>query len=370
VGELETLNGQSSWTLGNAAVDIAVTEQGGHLTARFTAAGSVVNPFYTAPWWNETLPPGTPEVIRVLRGDFFCLPFGNGPVAHGRTANDPWRFEGIAEQGRSRELTLSMDLGPGEGHVRKRIRIMEGEPVIYQEHAITGFTGAVPLGHHPILKLPDRPGAGILDMSPPVAGFTTPERIEDPAGGGYSSIASGCEITDRSRVPTERGTTVDLTRYPTPRGFEDLVCFVSDPHRAFAFSSVSVPGEGWLYFQLKDPRVLAETVLWMSNGGRHYPPWNGRVVSVLGLEEVTAFFHYGRERSLGPNPFRDRGFPCACEPGPEGDLRVRFLMGLVPIGPGFAGVEDIVRKDAATVTIRGRGGERIDVACRVDFLAG
>ena len=54
-------------------------------------------------------------MIRVLRGDFFCFPFGNEPVPHGQTANDPWRFEGESTEGRARELTLSMDLGPARG---------------------------------------------------------------------------------------------------------------------------------------------------------------------------------------------------------------------------------------------------------------
>jgi hypothetical protein len=376
--ERETIEGQPSHVLSNTGVRLAVTVQGGHLTARFATGGRWVDPFYTAPWWNEVLPPDTPPVIGVMRGDFFCLPFGNEPptggqrhrLPHGRTANDAWRFEGASAEGPVQEFAFSMDLGPGEGRVRKRICIVEGEPVIYQEHLISGCPGPLPLGHHPILKLPDREGAGILDMSPPVAGFTTPQRIEEPANGGYSSIAPGREITDRSRVPTELGATVDLTRYPTPRGFEELVCFVSDPHRKLVFSSVSVPQEGWLYFQLKDPRVLAETVLWMSNGGRHYPPWSGRVVSVLGLEEVTAFFHYGKEASLGANFFRERGFPCVCEPGPEGDIRVRFLMGLVPIDRTFAGVQDIVPAGDGVVRIRGRGGESIEVPCRVDSLYG
>ena len=368
MSDLVTIDGQPSWILGNAAVQAAVTVQGGHLTARFAAGGRQVNPFYTAPWWSEEVPPGTSEMIRVLRGDFFCLPFGNGAPPHGKTANDPWRFEGASTRGPARELTLSMDLGPVGGRVVKTVRIVEGEPVIYQEHAVTGLGGPVPLGHHPVLKLPDRQGAGIIDMSPPIAGFTPPGLVEEPARGGYSSLKPGSEITDRSRVPTERGDTADLTRYPTPRGFDDLSCFVSDPRRAFAFSSVSVPGEGWLYFQLKDPRVLAQTLLWMANGGRHFPPWSGRVVSVLGLEEVTSFFAYGQEASLAPNLFRERGFPCACEPGPGGALRVRLLMGLVAVGPDFRGVEDIVRKDPATITILGRGGERIDVPCRADFL--
>ncbi|MCX7031109.1 MAG: hypothetical protein NTU62_13465 [Spirochaetes bacterium] len=37
--EFATLNGQPSRTLGNSTVRIAVTVQGGHLTARFAAGG-------------------------------------------------------------------------------------------------------------------------------------------------------------------------------------------------------------------------------------------------------------------------------------------------------------------------------------------
>jgi len=118
---------------------------------------------------------------------------------------------------------------------------------------------------------------------------------------------------------------------------------------------------GRLYFPLKDPRVLAETVLWMSNGGRPYPPWNGRVVSVLGVEEVASFFHYGSTASLGPNFLRDRGHPCTVAPEPGRDLRVALVMGLVPIGTGFRGVADLVRNGNEEITIVGRGGERIDV---------
>jgi len=363
-----TIDGQPSRVLESTGVRVVVTELAGHLTARFAAGGRTIDPFFTAPWWNEPLPAQAPPLIRVLRGDFFCLPFGN-ERAHGRTANDPWTYEGTRADGRAREMSFSMDLGPGEGTVRKRIRVVDGEPIVYQEHLVAGLPGPRPLGHHPTLKLPDREGAGIVDMSPPRAGFTPPLPVEDPASGGYSALLPGCEIVDRTRVPAVSGATVDLTRYPTPRGSEDLACFVSDPERDFVFSAVSVPSEGWLYFQLKDPRVLAETLLWMSNGGRPYPPWNGRVVSVLGVEEVTSFFHYGSTASLGPNFFRDRGYPCAVAPGQGGRLRVGLVMGLVPIGGGFRGVEDIVRKSDAGITIVGRGGERIDVPCRVGWLA-
>ncbi len=358
-------HGQPSYLLGGDMVRVAVTVAAGHMTADFRAGGREVSPFFVAPWWNEATPPDTLQLIRVLRGDFFCFPFGE---THGKTANDCWGLTGFRDGGGAREMTLAMDLSPDAGNVEKRVRVVDGEPVVYLEHTVTGFAGRMPLGHHPILKLPDREGAGIIDMTPPVTGFTAPKQVEDPTHGGYSSLAVDREIADRAKVPTVWGGTVDLTRYPTPRGFEDLACFVSDQRKEFCFSSVSVPEEGWLYFQLKDPKVLAETLWWMSNGGRHFPPWSGRVAATLALEEVTGYFAYGREASLRPNPFTARGYPAACTLAADHPFTVRFIMGVVPIDRSFRGVADIVRRSASAIAIRGRGGESIDVRCAVDFL--
>jgi len=360
--------GQPCYTLESDRARAAVTVQGGHMTAAFSMGKRWVEPFFTAPWWNEAVAVGTPDVLRVLRGDFFCFPFGSGDPLHGKTSNACWEPAQAGPPGSSREIVLAMDLDPLPGRVEKRIRVADGEPVLYISHTISGFSGEMPLGHHPILQLPGKEASGFLDMSTPVAGFTTLSPIESPGDGGYSRIASGREIADRARVPTADGSTVDLTRYPTPKGFEDLVCFICDQRRDFCFSAVSVPEAGYLYFQLKDPRLLAETVLWMSNGGRHYPPWNGRISSVLGLEEVTGFYHYGQEASRGANAFRDRGFATTVSLKPDTPTRIPFIVGAVPIGADFKGVEDIVAKDGERITIRGRGGESIDVRCRVDAL--
>ncbi len=368
MGRIRTIHGQPSYTVENHMVRVAVTVQGGHLTPTFVMKNGAVDPFFTAPWWNETLPAGTSELIRVLRGDFFCFPFGNGELPHGETANGDWDLDEARDSGSVKELAMSMDLSSAPGRVEKRIKIVEGETVVYMTHTVRGYSGEMPLGHHPILRLPEREGAGILDMTPPVAGFTTPTLIEEPSAGGYSRLMPDREIVDRSSVPAADGSVVDLTRYPTPKGFEDLVCFISDPRKDFCFSSVSVPDEGYLYYQLKNPKLLAETVLWMSNGGRHYPPWSGRVSSVLGLEEITGFYHFGREASMGPSFFRDRGYPTTCSLDPSHPTRIPFIFGVVPIDSSFKGVVDIQAKNDEWITIRGRGGESIDVRCRVGSL--
>src|SRR5438045_1673189 len=94
---LKRLLGEPSWKLASNRVEAYVTRAGGHLgPIVFDRRGKKIAPMSVAPWAGEKkLPPGTPPIIRVLRGDFFCLPFGgNGtpygkekhPV-HGETAN-------------------------------------------------------------------------------------------------------------------------------------------------------------------------------------------------------------------------------------------------------------------------------------------
>ena len=43
-------------------------------------------------------------------------------------------------------------------------------------------------------------------------------------------------------------------------------------------------------------------MLWFSNGGRDYPPWNGRHVGVLGIEEGRSYAAYGHAASAADNP--------------------------------------------------------------------
>jgi hypothetical protein len=284
---------------------------------------------------------------------------------HGITASGGWELTGRREQGEEREITLALPAYGGQ--VTKRVRLQPDAAVLYCEHTIQGIAGRLPGGHHAVLQFPAGEGSGRIDFSEPVAGFSFPERLEDPAGRGYSLLAPGVEIRDRTRVPTVFGDTVDLTRYPLRGGFEDVVQFVSDPSRPFCFSSATFPGEGYLFFQLKDPRVLSSTLLWRSNGGRHYPPWNGRVHGVLGLEEVTTYFAYGPLQSAEPNPLSARGWKTCLELDRNRPTRVRLVMGLTAVPSGFNGVRDITR-DAGAVLIHGLGGETLRVPCRVDFL--
>ena len=206
---------------------------------------------------------------------------------------------------------MAMDLDNGQGRVIKTVCIREGDPILYLNHRVIGLFGSLPVAYHPTLLLSEKVGSCILSVSKPVGVFTAPTQVEDPSSGGYSLLKPDVEVADLSGVPTAFGSTVDLTRHPISSGFEDVTLLASNTQMEFAFTAVALPEAGYLYFQLKDPRRLRSTFLWMSNGGRHYPPWNGRVRNVLGVEEVTSFFHYGAKESAEPNALSDRGIATA-----------------------------------------------------------
>jgi len=205
-------------------------------------------------------------------------------------------------------------------------------------------------------------------MTEPAGGFTPPIPVEDPAMGGYSLLQTGREISDRTKVPCCDGGLADLTRYPTQKGYEDVVLFVSDTSKEFTFTAASFPSEGYLYFQLKDPGVLPQTLFWLSNGGRHYAPWNGRLSGVLGMEEIAGFFHYGIKESVEPNFLQERGFKSFAEFKKDQPSSIKVIMGVVPVGSDFEGVRDITRSSDSEVTVLGKGGQSISVSCNLDFL--
>lgn len=373
---MEKWRGQSSYVLENDRVRVYLSVLGGHLTADFRCGEKTVNPYFVAPWWQEAPADGLPEMINVMRGDFFGFPFGVNdepyegktyPV-HGPTSNGHWEGLELHREGDREQMSVCMMLAENEGRVEKTIGLHAGEAVVYCTHRISGFQGKVPLGHHPILQLPDREGAAYLDMTEPVAGFTAPITPEDPRTGGYSRLRANERIKDRRHTPCDNGETVDLTRYPTPKGFEDVALFVSDASRDFTFTSLSLPEEGYVYFQLKNPRVLASTMLWMSNGGRHYAPWNGRVSSVIGLEEITSYYYYGQVQSVAPNPLAELGYKTHVKIDAASPCEVKFIMGVAPIGKDFKGIREIQRKDAKHIRILGHEGEELEVPCQVDFL--
>ena len=366
-------SGQPSWRLATPEVEAFVTETGGHLgPVSFRLPGQTIQPLSVAPWAEEKIDPALPPILKVLRGDFFCLPFGGNATpfqgerhpVHGETANSKWKLE--ARSADSLHLRLATRIRRGK--VDKHIVLRPGHTAIYQRHIISGMTGPISPGHHAMLKFPDAPGSGLISTSRFVHGEVIPEHIEHPEQGGYSWLKPRQSFRSLRRVPTLDGGTTDLSRYPARRGFEDFVMLVADVRQPFAWTAAAFPEAGYVWLALKDPRVLRETLFWISNGGRHYAPWNGRHVNVLGLEEITAYWG-GLAESAGRNPLSARGFATCLQLEPAQPLTINYIMAVAPIPKGFDRVKTVTpSRDNRSITVASQSGKQIRVPMDLEFL--
>jgi len=373
---MKKIHSQPSWELSVDGVEAAVTRLGGHLgPVRFRLGDRWVEPFSVAPWSGEKLAPGTPSILKALRGDFFCLPFGvdrkgyRGEVhpPHGETCNAEWSQEAHYSEPEGVGLHLSLKTEARPGLVDKYVHLRTGQSVVYLQHVVSGMSGKMTFGHHATLKFPDYDLSGNISTSPIRFAQVAPQPFENPAAGGYQSLQPGAEFSDLAEVPSVFGGTADLSSYPARRGFEDLVMMVHESETDFAWTAVVFPREGWLWFALKDPRVLRSTVCWMSNGGRHYAPWNGRHVNVMGLEDVTAYFDYGIGASVRPNAVNSHGYPTAISLSAKHPLRVNYIMGVCAVPRGFSRVKEIL-PESDRITLVSDEGRRISTSVNTDFL--
>lgn len=374
---LHTVHGQPSWSFRSSHVHANLTKLGGHLApVAFRLDHRLVSPFAIAPWAEEKLAPGTPALLEALRGDFFCAPFGGNGTAwrgeqhppHGESANSAWRLKSFEKTAEGRTtLHASLATKVRAGTVDKFLTLIDGHTAVYQQHVLSGAGGPMSVGHHALIKFPDTPGSGVVSTSRFVRAQVLPEPFERPEHRGYQALAPGAEFRSLARVPLLAGGTTDLASFPARRGYDDLVMLTADPKLKFAWSAVTFPRERYVYFALRDPRTLRHTLLWLSNGGRHYAPWNGRHTAVIGIEDTTSYFHLGLAESAKPNPVSRRGIPTVLTLKAKKPAVVNYIVGVAAIPAGF----DRVARISATkegVEFVAASGKRAACALDVGFL--
>lgn len=352
------------------SVTFDITRVGGQLRqVKFRIGRQTVEPFSTAPWCDQPEARKLIPLLRELRGDFFCAPFGAGPAwrgeahpPHGEPANATWKVK--ASAGGRLVATLQTRIRPGR--ITKVIEAREGETNLYQAHLLEGFQGRMCLGHHAMLDF-NRNGPGLISTSRLRLAQVLPAPFEDPAQGGYCSLKEGAWFRRLDRVPMANGGMTDLTRFPAREGFEDLVMLQHQDADDFAWAAVVFPARKFVWFSLKNPAHLASTVMWHSNGGRNYPPWSGRHRGVLGIEDVTAYFHLGLAASLADNPWRAKGVPTSVALSRSRCTRIPYIMGVAPLPAGFGSVHRIQRT-ATGIRLQSAGGACIDHAVDTAFI--
>ncbi len=369
--------GQSAWILRNRNVELALTRRGGQMApVRFRAdSGHPIEPYYVSPWQGRGVKTGEP-VLDPLRGDFFCMPFGANADAwrgethrvHGETAGRAWSSAKIEDRHGVAVLSATMKTRVRPGKVTKRLSVIEGHDVVYCQHVLEGFAGSMPLGHHPTLAMPKTPGAMRVTTSAFELGMTNPSLAEPPLENEYQSLAIGEPFTDLSEVPLrfKDRPVDDLTRFPAREGYTDLLAVFKQPEPRPAWTAAVHTEGGYLWYSLKDPRVLPATVFWISNRGRQGSPWNGQN-RCLGLEDVCGYFAEGLAASIKANPVSRAGFPTVVKCRADRPTIINYIQGVVPVPQAFQVVRK-VRFQPGRVVFTANGDRTVTAEVQWEFL--
>ena len=323
--------------LSHAAGRVAVDPACGHLADLALRCGDDwLHPLFRAPWADRAgdLDPGMLPVLRHLSGDFFCAPFSDSDVQagppHGPTANAPWREIGRADD----RLTLACSETVLNARVEKTLRFRGDDPVLYQEHRLVGGDGRVPVAHHVMIRAAE---GCRLSTSPKRFVATPPTTLEPDPALGRSILAYPQRVDGLDGLARVGGERVDARTYPFADRHEDLAMMVERDLSGIGWTTAALPSADFLLFLLKPSRTLPATVLWFSNGGRDYPPFDRSPGRVLGIEDACTFFHVGHRASIEPNWVSAEGVPTALALDPAGARTVRHALGVVPIDASWSG---------------------------------
>lgn len=297
--------------------------------------GRLINPWARVPWADgpdnpERFTPEMPTHLRRMSGDFFCAPFVlddvEGAPPHGWTANGSWSLKDDRPIANGRKATFELTRKVAGATVQKVWTLLDDHPFLYQAHCFIGGTGALPMAHHAMIDL--RSG-GLIGFSPKQWAETPATAIEDGSCGGRSILQYPARTSDLTAFPSQNGP-VDLTRYPFADHHDDFAMLVDVPTGDFGWATALRPVQRDVAILIKPVAVLPQTMLWMSNGGRPYAPWNGEHVGVLGIEEACSYGANGRHASARDNELTRAGIATAIDLGAAPMVEVRTAMGALP----------------------------------------
>ncbi|MES2437591.1 MAG: hypothetical protein V4584_00905 [Verrucomicrobiota bacterium] len=352
------VHGEVSFHLATPELDLDITRRAGHMApVVFHLPGGDVSPYSLAPWWPVEYP-DLPPLLSVLRGDFFCLPFGgqeSGPP-HGDPANGEWTEISRGDG----SLRLVMDAADSGARVWKTITTRPEQHAIYLENRISNLEGDFSYGTHPVLDFTGlAEGAGRVTVSPFHWASVYSGPFSNPADGETQCLAQGAVFTDLREVPLAAGGTADLTRYPAREGNEDLVMLCHVPatsEQPFAWTAAVL--DGYVWFSLKNPADFPSTLLWISNGGRTAPPWKGQHLGRMGIEDVCSYFAEGVNRSrLGL--LEKQGVATTRSFRKDSAVTLRTIQLVAPVPKGFGAVRSISPQGENGVKLTDESGTEV-----------
>lgn len=273
---------------------------------------------HVAPWAGTAEAGELPGVLRRLRGEWPCVPFGRTDAPtdlpsgwqvmsadddwpHGYGANHDWRCE-FADAQRV-DLAIDYPAASPIERLERRIEAVSGMAAIDVALVVhPRRTVQLPMGLHPTFRVSEPTGRVRIELGPHDGILAYPSR----STGGQSYLLPD-RRSERLDAMQGEGGLLDLSHLPLQTDAEELLQVRAlkagpsgAPLRLCYLDHNAAIDLTW------EASHFPDLMLWVSNRGRPHFPWQGRHVA-LGAEPVNSLFDLGRvARAPEGHPLADR----------------------------------------------------------------
>src|SRR5262245_55120698 len=202
------------------------------------ADGRQVSPLHVAPWADKPEAAGLPGILTRLRGEWPCVPFGYSVPAdgwpadwanvmgepdtdeevHGHSSNHEWDF--LPDDGTFLRLALDYPAGSPVARVERTITPDPDGPAVDLTFSITVRRPCrLPIGLHPVFRLPAAAGGAQIELGGNAHGDTYPGTVEP----GAALFSPGRRFPSLAEVPALAGGVVDAGSVPLLQDVEELL---------------------------------------------------------------------------------------------------------------------------------------------------
>ncbi|HTN63425.1 MAG TPA: hypothetical protein VL147_18040 [Devosia sp.] len=283
--------------------------------------GRQVSPMHVAPWADEPDAAALPGILRRLRGEWPCVPFGYGvddpttpaewaavmappdanEAVHGYSSNHDWRWDEAT--GTSLALAIDYPTGDPIRRLQRTITPDPNGPAVDIELRIEARAAcAIPLGLHSTFRLPLQVGQAKVQPGRFDHGRTYPGTVEP----GAALFAIDRTFSQLAAVPGRDGTSVDATTLPFASATEELLQL----NGVDGTVALANHAEGYRMVLSWQAEHFPSLLLWFSNRGRQMAPWSGRHLA-LGMEPICSPFGLSPDTARADNPIARSGIPTA-----------------------------------------------------------
>ena len=309
---------QIKWSGG----EIEIYFLGCMMVPKFNLCNKIVQPLHTANWSekNSDKLKEQPGIIKQLRGEFPCVPFGintsideiteewketyseepyvvNDP--HGFAANNDWD---ILEYSKCHAIfKIKYPEEDNIDYLIRTINVNNNNPnkINCSLKIIVKKDCSLPIGLHPMINIPrDKNKIKILPGKF-LFGLTYPGIFLKDKNLG----AKGEEFFSITKVISNNNKYIDLSSPPFDGNYEDLfqLCGVDGKMVVENYIDNYRLSYDW------DPNHFSSILMWISNKGRSEFPWNENHITV-GLEPITSAFGLSTHISKNSrNPISSKG---------------------------------------------------------------